>query len=71
MNFSISSIIAGIFFSIIGIWIFRVGKKEGHFMLMLIGVTLITYTYFTSSPWVDWGAGLLLCGGAYYYYRSN
>ncbi|MBC7372287.1 MAG: hypothetical protein H7326_12015 [Bdellovibrionaceae bacterium] len=68
MNISFSSIAAGIVFSGIGLWFFREGKRRDNTRLVIIGIALMVYTYFTSSPWLDWGVGLALCGAAKYYW---
>lgn len=65
-----SSILASIVFSIVGLAVFRLGKRNGHFKLMLIGVALMTYTYFTGNPWVDWLAGFGLTGLSYFMAQS-
>jgi hypothetical protein len=61
MNFSISSLFAGLIFGTIGFWILKESRKKGSFYLMGIGLTLMVYPYFTPNAWVDWGAGIALC----------
>ncbi|MBC7419777.1 MAG: hypothetical protein H7328_03525 [Bdellovibrio sp.] len=65
MNFSISSIIAGFIFSVIGFWMLREAKKKSDLRLVVIAILLIAYTYFTPNPYLDWGVGAALCGLAY------
>ena len=67
MNFSVSSIFANIFFSVIGMWLFREGKKRSNLKLVVIAVLLMTYSYFTANAYWDWGIGAGLCAAAYYY----
>jgi len=66
-DISASSLIASLIFSIIGIFVFRYGKKEQNIPLVITGIGLMTYSYFTHGPIQDWGAGAILCGVAYYY----
>ena len=66
MNFSISSLFAGILFSSAGLYLIKVGRSRGNIKLAIIGVVMLLYTYFTSSPWVDWSLGSALCGAAYF-----
>ena len=66
MNFSISSLFAGILFSSVGLYLIKVGRSRGNIKLAIVGVIMLLYTYFTSSPWVDWGLGSALCGAAYF-----
>ena len=66
MNLSASNIIAGLIFSLIGLWLVRVGKREAHFTKMLIGVALMAYSYFTQTALQSWGIGAALCAAAYF-----
>lgn len=61
----ISALLASVVFGLIGMGVFRRGKREGHFKLMLIGLALMLYTYFTGNPWADWLIGSGLTGVAY------
>ena len=70
MTFSVSSFIASFVFSIFGFYFFREGKKEGNVKLILIGITMIIYTYFTKSAWVDWSLGLALSYAGYYFFKN-
>lgn len=62
---SMSSFMASFLFSVIGFWLFKEGRRRAEVRLTLIGVSLMGYSYFTSSPAADWGIGLGLCGLAY------
>jgi hypothetical protein len=70
MNLSISGLAAGLFFSVIGFWLIRQGKLRANIPVIVIGVLLFGYTYFTTSPWTDWGIGFGLCGAAYSFWRN-
>ncbi len=67
MNFSISSLFAGLIFSVIGLYVFRVGKRETNITLIVLGLVLMLYTYFTKSAAQDWLIGAALCGISYYF----
>lgn len=67
MDFSFSSLLASFTFGVIGIAVFREGKKRAEFDLIFIGIAMMVYPYFTNGPWMDWGIGLLL--GALAYFR--
>lgn len=60
MDFSFSSIAAGIIFGSFGIYGFKQGKKNSNVMQILIGITLIGYSYFVPDPWINWGLGTTL-----------
>lgn len=64
-EFSISSLLASLFFGIIGFWLFREGRRRNHFKILIIGIVLIAYPYFTASAAADWVIGIVLCGLAY------
>lgn len=66
LNFSLSTIAAGFVFGVIGFYLFRYAKKKVNYPLILISVLLMTFNMFTSSPWQDWGVGVVLCAIAYY-----
>ena len=66
MDLSASSLLSNIIFGLIGFYIFREGKRRASFKLIILGILLMTYTYFTSGPWLDWGVGFALCAWAYY-----
>ena len=66
LSLSMSSIIAMIVFSVSGLYVFRNGRKQQNVNLIVIGVVLMFYSYFTTAPWQDWVFGLLLMGGAYF-----
>ena len=65
MDFSFSSLLAGLLFGVVGVWMIKRGKADANVSVALIGLTLIVYPYFTSTPWVTWSIGLGLCGAAW------
>lgn len=65
LDLSVSSVMASLIFSGIGMWMFRQGKLKSDLRIIVIAVLLMGYTYLTSGPWFDWGIGLALCFGAY------
>ena len=67
-DISISGIIAGLLFGVIGMWMFREGKRNSNLKIVVISVLLMIYPYFTSGPKQDWGVGLMLCGLAYFFW---
>jgi hypothetical protein len=65
-DISFSGLIAGFLFGVIGWWLFRDGKRRAEMRIVIIGLVLMIYPYFTSGPKADWGIGIALCGLAYY-----
>jgi hypothetical protein len=70
MNFSVSSLMASLLFSTLGLVVFRRGRAEANNLLVIIGILLFAYSYFTSSPLADWGIGLSLSFVAYFFWNS-
>ena len=60
MNFSFSSIFAGIVFGAIGLAAFIYGKKQVSFKPMVIGIILMVYPYFVSHEIWVWVIGTVL-----------
>ncbi len=60
-NFSVSGLIAGLIFSTIGLWMLREGKKRADLRIVMLGLVLMIYSYFTPNHWWDWGIGIALC----------
>ena len=48
-------------FTIAGIIAFRSGKRKSNPAHLVIGMTLMVYTYFVSSGFALWGTGAGLC----------
>lgn len=61
LSLSVSSVMAGLLFGAIGLWVLRQGKLKADVRIIVIGVLLMGYTYFTPNPWFDWGVGGALC----------
>ena len=68
LHFTASQIIASLVFTVIGLYIFRRGKKLLNFPLIFISIIMLTYGFFSTGPWMDWGLGAGLCVLAYYYW---
>lgn len=65
-NFRTSQIVASLVFSVIGIYLWRHGKKVAEAKLTVIAIILLIYPMFTSSWILDWSVGIALCALAYY-----
>jgi hypothetical protein len=66
LDISISGVVSGLLFGIIGMWMIGRARKKKDFRLITISFGLMFYPYFTRGPWQDWGAGIALCGIAFY-----
>jgi hypothetical protein len=60
MNFSFSSLMASLIFGIFGIYLFRLGKKRSHGVLIAVAVALMVYPYFVDNEILVWGIGAAL-----------
>jgi multisubunit Na+/H+ antiporter MnhE subunit len=69
-SFSFSSLVAGLIFGSVGLWIFGHGRKNANNRNIVIGLVLMIYPYFVSGAWLTWGLGLALCGYAYHTWYS-
>ena len=65
MNFSLSTLLAGFLFGVIGVWIIKEGRRVGNLRWPFIGLALLVYPYFSNNAWMDWIPGILLCALAY------
>jgi multisubunit Na+/H+ antiporter MnhE subunit len=65
MDFSVSTLLAGLLFGAIGLWLIRSGRREGNLRWAALGLVMLVYPYFSPNAWVDWGLGAALCGLAY------
>lgn len=70
-GFSVSTLVAGFIFGIVGFWLFRHGRKNSNIRNVIIGIVLMIYPYFVESAKLTWGIGFLLCGIAYYYWNQD
>ncbi len=66
-SFSVSALVGSLIFSVIGLYVYRLGKKASNSPQVYVGVSLMIYSYFTPTALLTWGAGIALCGAAYYY----
>ena len=62
----LSLLFCGFVFGVIGMWMFRQGKKNANIISMAIAVTLMVYPYFIESVLVSWLLGIALCTLAYF-----
>ncbi len=62
----LSLLFCGFVFGVIGMWMFRQGKKNANIITMAISVTLMIYHYFIESVLVSWLLGVALCFLAYF-----
>lgn len=62
--------IAGFVFGVIGLWMIREAKRRANLIIAVIGVLLMSFTFFTSHPAMDWGVGFTLCAVAYFFWES-
>ncbi len=69
MNFSLSNIIAGIVFSIVGFWLFKEGRRRLNIPVTVFAILLMSFSLFTQTSVLTWIVGLGLCGGAYYFWE--
>ncbi|MEK2688482.1 hypothetical protein [Bdellovibrio sp. GT3] len=67
-DYSVAALIGGTIFGIIGIYLFRKGRRESHSPNIWVGVGLMLYPLFVSSTLYTYVVGALLCGVAYYYW---
>lgn len=65
-DLSLSTIMAGIIFGILGFWMFKEGKRRTNFSVLTIGIALMAYPYFVEGAAANWGVGIALCGLAYF-----
>lgn len=69
LSFDVPSLIAGLIFGIVGLYVFRRGKRESSLRLVVIGLGLMIYPYFVEGAVMNWLVGFLLSGSAYYYWN--
>lgn len=69
LSFDVPSLIAGLVFGIVGLYVFRRGKKESSMRLVMLGLALMIYPYFVEGATLNWLVGFLLSGASYYYWN--
>lgn len=70
LSFDVPSLIAGLIFGIVGLYVFRRGRKESSIRLVMLGLALMIYPYFVEGAALNWIAGFLLSGASYYYWEA-
>jgi multisubunit Na+/H+ antiporter MnhE subunit len=60
-EFSMSSLMAGFVFGVIGFWALRQGMKNGNLKVLAVGIVQMVFPYFVSNAWLIWGIGIALC----------
>jgi hypothetical protein len=63
---SMSGLMAGILFSLVGLVGWKMGRQKGNAAMMLIGASLMIYTFVVPDGILVWAVGLGLCAGLYY-----
>lgn len=64
--FSPWALVGGLFFGIVGIWLFRRGRKTPNLWWVWIGVVMMIYPIFFTAAFATWAVGLALSALAYY-----
>lgn len=67
MNFSLSSLLAGFIFGVIGVYLIKYAKDKGNIPQILIGIGLLLYPYFISNAYLVWALGFALLAMARYF----
>jgi hypothetical protein len=65
-HFTMSQILASFIFGVIGIYVFRHGKKTSNWKVCFVAIALMLYPMFTTGWMWDWGVGIGLCWLAHY-----
>jgi hypothetical protein len=69
MEFSFSSVFAGFFFGVFGVYLIRQGRKDANLLHIALGVVLLIYPYFVTGAILTWVLGIGILALAYYYRR--
>lgn len=59
-SLSAGNLIAGFLFGLIGLYFFRIAKKDSNLMGLLFAISLMGYSWFVSNVWANWGVGIVL-----------
>ena len=65
MEFSISSVFAGFFFGVFGVYLIRLGRKDANVLHIVLGVVLLVYPYFIAGAILTWVLGIGILALAY------
>jgi hypothetical protein len=68
MSFEPYSLLASLFFSIVGIGALGYGRKLGLWQPSAIGVAMMGFPYFVSAAWLIWLIGSGLCVLLWFYH---
>jgi LytS/YehU family sensor histidine kinase len=68
LSFSLSSIIAGLLFGVIGLYAFRWGRKRNNNKVYMTGMVMMVYPMFVHGDKLTWSIGLALSGVLYHYW---
>ena len=63
------TIMGGFFFGIIGMYLFREGKKQMNVRILVISMALMVYPWFVSGALWVWIVGAALSAAAYFVLR--
>jgi hypothetical protein len=64
-------IVGAILFGIVGLFVFRRGRKAKQSNLLWIGLALMLYPYAVSDTWLLWAVGAGLTGFAYWKWNET
>ena len=70
MEFSPYNLLAGFIFGTIGWGAYRFGRKLERRKPVAIGLVLMIYPYFFSTPWLLWGIGSVLLGTLWFHHDA-
>lgn len=65
LDFSPTALICGLLFGVIGVYVFRHGKKTLNYSLIFVSILMMCYTAFIHVWWQHWTVGIILCAIAY------
>jgi hypothetical protein len=66
-DISVSEIMAAFIFGVVGLYYFRLGRKDTHYPLIFTGLGLMLYPYFISGEKTVWIVGFALWATGYYF----
>ena len=64
-NFSTAGIVAGLVFGVFGMYLLKLGRKEGNIPHLMIGLALLVYPFYFQNNYALWGIGIGLLFMAY------
>jgi len=69
LSFDVWVLVALFIFGIIGLWLFREGRRRENKHIKYIGLAMMMYPYFVEGRFWNWGIGLALCFAAYHFWN--